>query len=75
MTTHWVKDTEGLCLDPRTVTVSSVFSQPKELMGVNGVLLNTCQNVGSPLVEDNVSVSSVGCPLASLKPVGFAGEK
>lgn len=56
-------------------SVSSVFSQPKELMGVNGALLNTCQNVGSPLVEDNVSVSNVGCPLASLKPVGFAGEK
>lgn len=56
-------------------SVSSVFSQPKELMAGNGTLLKTCQYVGSPLVEDNVSVSSVGCLLASVKPVGFAGKK
>lgn len=56
-------------------SVSSVFSQPKELMAGTGALLNTCQYVGSSLVEDDVSVSNAGCPLASLKPVGFAGEK
>lgn len=55
-------------------SVSSVFSQPKELMAGNGTLLNTCQYAGSPLVEDNVNVSNVGCLLASVKPVGFAGK-
>lgn len=44
-------------------------------MAGTGALLNTCQYVGSSLVEDDVSVSNAGCPLASLKPVGFAGEK